>query len=87
MLTTSQLVSIFSKAQKCDNPPQASSFIDVLKYVKPEFGMAEDGINYTCKINLLELSKSNAPEDIIYNMVEEGWILDENKKNIVNFYQ
>lgn len=87
MLTTNQLITLFSKAKKKDNPPEMSSMVDIMRYVDVNSGIRDNGIEYYSKINLLELSKSEIPDDIIYEMVDNGWILSKDKKYIENFYQ
>lgn len=87
MFTTSQLISLFSKTKKRDTPPDMMSMVDIMGYVKPETGVTEDGMNYFCRINLSDLNNPDIPDDLIYKMVDDGWILDKNKKYIENFYQ
>jgi len=87
MLTTNQLITLFSKSKKKDNPPEMSSMVDIMRYVNVDSGIKESGLEYYSKINLLELSKSEIPDDIIYEMVDNGWILSKDKKYIENFYQ
>lgn len=87
MLTTNQLITLFSKSKKKDSPPEMSSMVDIMRYVNVGSGIKESGLEYYSKINLLELSKSEIPDDIIYEMVDNGWILSKDKKYIENFYQ
>lgn len=87
MLTTNQLITLFSKSKKKDSPPEMSSMVDIMRYVNVDSGIKESGLEYYSKINLLELSKSEIPDDIIYEMVDNGWILSKDKKYIENFYQ
>ena len=61
--------------------------VDIMRYVNVDSGIKESGLEYYSKINLLELSKSEIPDDIIYEMVDNGWILSKDKKYIENFYQ
>ena len=87
MLTTNQLITLFSKSKKKDNPPEMSSMVDIMRYVNVDSGIKESGLKYYAKIILLELSKSDIPDNIIYEMVDNGWILSKDKKYIENFYQ
>lgn len=87
MLTTNQLITIFSKVKKKETTPDLSTVVDIIRNLNPEIGIDEDGMSYFFRIKLIDLSKSNISEDMIYNMADNGWVLSKDKKYIENFYQ
>lgn len=87
MLTTGQLITIFSKTKKKETPPNMSEMVDIIKYVTPDMCLNEDCISYTCKIKISDLSSSGISDEMIYDMAEKGWIISKDRKYIENFYQ
>lgn len=87
MLTTNQLIKIFSHVKNNSDVSLDMSFIvDLSKYVKIDIDMTDSKTGYMSKINLLELSKSEIPDDMVYELVNNGWKLSKDKKNIEIFY-
>ena len=87
MLTVQELIDIFKNSKMTDSPPEPSSLSKVMDYVDIDTGVDESGLNYYFRIKLSELSKSEISNEIIYDMVENGWILSKDKKYVENFYQ
>ena len=87
MFTTNQLINIFSKTDKNSEALLDMSFIvNVAKYVKIGMGISNSRMGYLSRINLLELSKSGIPDDMVFAMVDNGWKLSRDKKYVEIYY-
>lgn len=86
MFTTSQLIKIFSKSKKSDEPQDTVAVADIIEHVGVESGIADNHMDYFCKIDLLELSKSDMPEEQVFEMAENGWVLSKDRKSLLFYY-
>lgn len=86
MLTTSELIRLFSKSKSNDYVPNTEDISNIMSYVQIDSGILENGVDYYFKINLLELSKSGIPDDTVFEMTKNGWTLSKDRKFIYFFY-
>ena len=89
MLKTNQLIQLFSKNNRNENisqQPDIYSMVNIMSYVNVETGIESNGIDYFSKINILELSKSEMPDETLHNMIEDGWFVTKDKKFIKKIY-
>lgn len=87
MFTTNQLIQIFQKSGKEGVGIDAHLITKISQYVKIASGIDfECGIDSYCfKINLLELSKSGMPDELVYEMADNGWKLSKDRRSIEFF--
>lgn len=88
MFTTSKIIGLFSNVK--DNPdhsnPETSLLSELVKHVKIESGMEETSMSYFCKVSVLELSKSDISDDVVYQMLDNGWVLTKDRKFLKKTY-
>lgn len=82
MLTTGQIVKLFAKSKGPTGAPTFENIVKLMQHVNIVSEMDRNGIDYHYKVNLLELSKSDIPDDDIFGMVNEGWKLSKDRKSI-----
>ena len=86
MLTTNQLIKIFSKSEKKDYIPETEDISEIIPHVYVESGVLENGIDYFFRIKLIDLSKSEIPDDTIFKMAKNGWVLSKDRKYVEFLY-
>lgn len=84
-MTTNRLIQIFSRPQEANGIPEASLISEIMKHVEIDVGMDSDGETYCYCINVLDLSKSDISDDTIYEMVNTGWTISDNRKKVLFF--
>lgn len=82
MLTTGQIIKLFAKSKNPSGAPTLENIVKLMQHVNIVSEMDRNGIDYHYKVNLLELSKSDIPDDDIFGMVNEGWRLSKDRKSI-----
>ena len=82
MLTTGQIIKIFSNSKGKSKAPQTENIVKMMQYTDILPQMGGNGIDYHYRINILDLSKSGIPDEAIFEMVDDGWILSKDRKFI-----
>lgn len=86
MLTSGEIIKIFSKSKRKEYIPECEEISNIMQYVKIDSGLLENEMDYYFRISIFELSKSKIPDDTIFEMAKNGWVLSKDKKYIEFFY-
>jgi len=62
-----------------------STIVDLGQMLPINGKITEDGMDYYYSIDLLEFTKSNVSDEIIKDMLTQGWTLDKREQNIIKF--
>lgn len=83
-MTTNQIKQLFN-----NNPNKGditlSDIVDLAQKINIEGKLDKETLNYYYCVDILALAKANIEDDVIYNMVNQGWELSKDKKKIVKF--
>lgn len=84
-MTVNEIKKLFENNQMTEGFSALSDVIDIAKHVGIKTLIDEDEMNYYCVIDIAELANSTIDNDTIFEMVTNGWVLSENKKNLIKF--
>lgn len=73
------IIEKFKDVTRNDVPVPLANIVQIQKHVKATLEMDRDKLTYFYQIYVEDLEKSDIPEEILNEMVKEGWILSENK--------
>lgn len=73
------IIEKFKDVTRNDVPVPLANIVQIQKHVKATLEMDRDKLTYFYQIYVEDLEKSDIPEEILNEMVKEGWILNENK--------
>lgn len=85
-MTSGQIRELFLKGATETKKCKISDFVDVTKYVSPKLKLDDNEVDYILSIDILELAKNCTDDDVIYNMLDMGWLLSKDKKSLVKKY-
>lgn len=83
-MTTNQIKSMF-RGNHSDATVDISTIVDLGQMLPINGKITEDGMDYYYSIDLLEFTKSNVSDEIIKDMLTQGWTLDKREQNIIKF--
>lgn len=84
-MTTNQIKQLFNNNTSHNEEIELSDIVELAQKVKIENKIDKDKLNYYYSIDVLDLAKSKIEDDAIYNMVNKGWTLSQDKLKIVKF--
>jgi len=84
-MSTKEIINLFSKNEARENVPSTETLSELTRRFNLQYTVDEDGLSYLCRVPVLDLNKSDLPDETINNMLKEGWSLSKDRKYLQIF--
>jgi hypothetical protein len=79
-MTTKEIIERFSKNEAKECVPSTDVLSELMRRTELKYIVDEDGMSYICMASILDLAKSELPEETVKMMLEEGWTVSKDRK-------
>ena len=83
-MNTNQLRQLFSDSGN-DTILEMNDVVELGQHVKIDTKIDKSTLNYYYSIDIMTLAKSGINDDMIYDMINNGWTLNKSKTEIVKY--